>query len=110
MIACFLTNMLLMFFTQRTFRRKNLMFATSSYRHFVGSQSANFESEETKNVGVLLEGDSLRLLSDPPSDDETQKHTITSNLVDKEDKKSDKKRSVSQVSVAESSCRLFYFC
>lgn len=60
-------------------------------RLFVGSQSANFESEETKNAEELLEVDSLRLPSDPPNDDETQEDTSTSNLVNKEDKKSYKK-------------------
>lgn len=81
------------FFSERI-PKKKLMFAASSCRLFVGSPSANFKSEETKNVENLFEVDSSRLPSDPSSDDETQKHSITSDLADKEDKKSDKKRSV----------------
>ncbi|KAK1382560.1 hypothetical protein POM88_020295 [Heracleum sosnowskyi] len=60
-------------------------------RLFVGSQSANYESEETKNVEDLLEVDSLSLPSHLPNDDEIQEHDITSNLMDKEDENSDKK-------------------
>lgn len=60
-------------------------------RLFVGSQSANYESEETKNVEDLLEVDSLSLPSHLPNDDEIQDHDVTSNLMDKEDEKSDKK-------------------
>lgn len=70
------------------------MFAASTYRLFVGSPSATFESEETKNVDDLLEVESSRLPSDHPNDDETQEHSVTSDLEDKENKKSDKKRSV----------------
>lgn len=94
MIACFITMCCSCFLLEGLLEEKIIMFAASSYRLCVGSQSANIESKETKNVEDLLEVDSSRLPSDPLNDDETEEHIITSDLTDKEDKKSDKKRFV----------------